>query len=146
MFVSDNGQSQIYSWNKYSCTQRMPLPNVGGDWLRCSTEYLHFLPVQAEDYDTPIAGPRREERLRRTEEKMNKSIWGFRGERQTLRGVGPVSSSLGQRQLHDYTTDSQRQLVSRHHVTGDSSGVVSHGSCVTERDESGDSHVTDQSE
>ena len=31
-------------------------------------------------------------------------------------------------------------------MTGDSGGVVSHGSCVTERDESGDSHVTEQSE
>ena len=111
MFVSDKGQSQIYSWKKYSCTQRMPLPNVGGDWLGVQLNiFLHFLPVQAEDYDTPIAGPRREERMRRMEEKM-KSIRGFRGEGQTLRGEGPVSSSLGQRQLHGYTTDSQRQLV-----------------------------------
>ena len=88
-----------------------------------------FLPVQDEDYHTPIAGLRREERLRRME-KM-KSIRRFRGKGQTLRGEGPASSSLGQRQLRDYTTDSQRQLVNRHHVTGDSSGVASHGSCVT---------------
>ena len=46
--------------------------------------FLHFLPVQAEDYDTRIAGPRREERVRRLEEQT-RSIRGFRGEGQTLR-------------------------------------------------------------
>ena len=99
---------------KYSYSQRMPLPDIGGDW--CATEYSPpFLTVQAEDYDTRIAGPRREERLRRMEEQM-KSIRGFRGEGQTLRGEEPVSSSLGQRELHDVTADSQRQLDNRHHV------------------------------
>ena len=93
---------------KYSYSQRMPLPDIGGDW--CATEYSPpFLTVQAEDYDTRIAGPRREERLRRMEEQM-KSIRGFRGEGQTLGGEGPASSSLGQRQLRDPVADSQRQL------------------------------------
>ena len=123
----------------------MPLPDVGGDWPRCATEYFPpFLPVQAEDYDTCIAGPRREERLRRLEEQM-RSIRGFRGDGQTLRGEGPASSSLGQRQLCDPVADSQRQLDDRHHVTGDSSGVASHGDHVTGKDESGDSHVTERS-
>ena len=104
-----------------------------------------LLPVQAEDYDTRIAGPRREERLRRLEEQM-RSIRGFSGEGQTLRGEGPASSSLGQRQLRDPVADSQRQLDNRHHVTGDSGRVTSHGDHVTEKDESGDSHVTERSE
>ena len=104
--------------------------------------FLHFLPVQAEDYDTRIAGPRREERVRRLEEQM-RSIRGFRGEGQTLRGEEPASSSLGQRQLRGHVADSQRQLDNRHHVTADSSGVASHGDHVTE---SGDSHVTERSE
>ena len=103
--------------------------------------FLHFLPVQAEDYDTRIAGPRREERVRRLEEQT-RSIRGFRGEGQTLREEEPASSSLGQRQLRDPVADSQRQLDNRHH----SSGVASHGDHVTEKDESGDSHVTEQSE
>ena len=59
-------------------------------------------------------------------------IRGFRGEGQTLRGEGPASSVLGQRQLRDPVTDSQRQLGNRHHMTG--------------KDESGDSHVTEGSE
>ena len=71
-----------------------------------------------------------------------RSIRGFRGEGQTLGGEGAVSSSQGQRQLRD----SQRQLGNRHHVTGDSGGVTSHGDHVTEKDESGDRHVTEQSE
>ena len=75
-----------------------------------------------------------------------RSIRGFRGEGQTLGGEGPVSSSLGQRQLHDPAADSQRQLGNRHHVTGDGSGVASHGDHVTEKDESGDRQVTEQSE
>ena len=62
------------------------------------------LNVQAEYYDTCIAGPQREERLRRMEEQM-RSIRGFRGEGQTLRGEEPVSSGLGQRQLCDVTAD-----------------------------------------
>ena len=124
----------------------MPLPDIEGDWPRCATEYFPpFLPVQAEDYDTRIAGPRREERLRRMEEQM-RSIRGFRGEGQTLRSEEPASSSLGQRQLRDPVADSQRQLDNRHHVTADSSGVASHGDHVTEKDESGDSHVTERSE
>ena len=53
--------------------------------------------VQAEDYDTCIAGPQREERLRRMEEQMQ-SIREFRGEGQTL-WERPVSRSLGQRLL-----------------------------------------------
>ena len=92
-----------------------------------------------------IAGPRREERLRRLEEQM-RSIRGFKGEGQTLRGEEPVSSSLGQRQLRGHVADCQRQLDDRHHVTSDSSGVASHGDHVTEIDESGDSHVTERSE
>ena len=57
----------------------MPLPDVGGDWPRCVAEcFPPLLPVQAEDYDTRIADPRREERLRRLEEQM-RSIRGFRG-------------------------------------------------------------------
>ena len=75
-----------------------------------------------------------------------RSIRGFRGEGQTLRGEGPASSSLGQRQLRDRAADSQRQLGNRHHVTRDSGGVTSHGDHVTEKDESGDRHVTEQSE
>ena len=75
-----------------------------------------------------------------------RSIRGFRGEGQTLEGEGPVSSSQEQRQLRDPTADSQRQLGNRHHVTRDSGGVTSHGDHVTEKDESGDSHVTEQSE
>ena len=71
-----------------------------------------------------------------------RSIRGFRGEGQTLRGEEPASSSLGQRQLRDSVADSQRQLDNRHHVTADSSGVASHGDHVTEKDESGGSHVT----
>ena len=47
-----------------------------------------------------IADPQREERLRRMEEQM-RSIRGFRGEGQTLRGEEPGSSSLGQRQLRE---------------------------------------------
>ena len=78
--------------------------------------------------------PRREERLRRTEEQM-RSSQGFRGKGQTLRGEGPASSSLGQRQLRDHVADSQRQLDDWHHVTADSSGVASHGDHVTEKDE-----------
>ena len=73
-------------------------------------------------------------------------IRGFRGEGQTLGGEEPASSSQGQRQLRDPVADSQRQLGNRHHVTGDSGGVTSHGDHVTEKDESGDSHVTEQSE
>ena len=49
--------------------------------------------------------------------------WGlseFRGEGQTLRGEGPASSNLGQRQLCDVTADSQRQLDNRHQLTVDS--------------------------
>ena len=57
-----------------------------------------------------------------------------------------MSSSQGQRQLRDPVADSQRKLDNRHHVTGDGSGVTSHGDHVTEKDESGDSHVTEQSE
>ena len=53
-----------------------------------------------------------------------------------------MSSSLGQRQLCGHVADSQRQLDDRHH----SSGVASHADHVTEKDESGDSHVTEQSE
>ena len=53
--------------------------------------------VQAEDYDTCIAGPQREERLRRMEEQMQ-SIREFRGEGRTL-WERPVSRSLGQRLL-----------------------------------------------
>ena len=75
-----------------------------------------------------------------------RSIRGFRGEGQTLRGERPASSSLGQRQLCGHVADSQRQLDNRHHVTADSSGVASHGDHVTEKDESGDSHVTEWSE
>ena len=75
-----------------------------------------------------------------------RSIRGFRGEGQTLRGEEPASSSLGQRQLRDPVADSQRQLDDRHHVTGVSSGVTSHGDHVTEKDESSDSHVTERSE
>ena len=44
----------------------------------------------------------------------------FRGEGQTLRGEGLVSSVLGQRQLCDVTADSQRQLDNRHRLTADS--------------------------
>ena len=72
-------------------------------------------------------------------------IRGFRGEGQTLMGEGPVSSSLEQRQLRDSTADSQKQLDDRNHVAGDGSGVASHKSRVTEKDESGDSHVAEQS-
>ena len=36
----------------------------------------------------------------------------------TLRGEGPVSSSLGQRQLRDSTADFQKQLDDRNHVAG----------------------------
>ena len=87
---------------------------------RCPTEYFPpFLTVQAEDYDTCIAGPQREERLRRMEEQM-RPIRGFRGEGQTLRGEGPASSNLAQRQLCDVTADSQRQLDNRHQLTADS--------------------------
>ena len=75
-----------------------------------------------------------------------RSIRGFRGEGQTLRGEEPASSSQGQRQLRDPVADSQRQLDNRHHVTGDSGGVASLGGHVTEKDESGDRHVTEQSE
>ena len=108
----------------------MPLPDVGSDW--CATEYFPpFLTVQAEAYDTRITGPRKEERLRRIKEQM-RSIRGFKGEWQTLRGEGPVSSSLGQRQLCDSISDFQRQLDNSHHVTG----VASRGDHVTERDES----------
>ena len=57
-----------------------------------------------------------------------------------------MSSNLGQRQLCDPVADSQRQLDDRHPVTGDSSGVASHGDHVTGKDESGDSHVTERSE
>ena len=64
----------------------------------CAEYFPPLLPVQAEDYDTRIAGPRRKERQRRLEEQM-RSIRGFRGEGQTLRGEEPASSSLGQRQL-----------------------------------------------
>ena len=57
----------------------MPLPDVGCDWPRCVAEcFPPFLPVQAEDYDTRIAGPRREEKLRRLEEQT-RSIRGFKG-------------------------------------------------------------------
>ena len=91
----------------------------------CATEYFPpFLTVQAEDYDTCIVGPQREEQMR--------SIRGFRGEGRTLRGEGPASSNLGQTQLCNPVADSQRQLGNRHHVTG--------------KDESGDSHVTEGSE
>ena len=124
----------------------MPLPDIGGDWLSVQLNiFLHFLTVQAEDYDARIAGPRREERLRRLEEQT-RSIRGFRGEGQTLREEEPASSSLGQRQLRDPVADSQRQSGNRHHVTADSSGVASHGDHVTEKDESVDSHVTERSE
>ena len=75
-----------------------------------------------------------------------RSIQGFRGEGQTLRGEEPASSSQGQRQLRDPVADSQRQLDNRHHVTRDSGGVTLHGDHVTEKDESGDCHVTEQSE
>ena len=36
----------------------------------------------------------------------------------TVRGEGPVSSSLGQRQLRDSTADFQKQLDDRNHVAG----------------------------
>ena len=67
---------------------------------------MFSLTVQAEDYDTCIAGPQREKRLRTMEEQM-RPIRGFREEGQTLRGEEPVSSSLGQRQLRDSTADFQ---------------------------------------
>ena len=51
------------------------------------------------------------------------------GGTKTLRGEGPVSSSLGQRQLRDSTADFQKQLDDRNHVAGDGSGVASHKSC-----------------
>ena len=54
-----------------------------------------------------------------------------------------MSSSLGQRQLCDITADSQRQLDSKYHVTGDGSGWALHESRVTKKNESGDSHVTE---
>ena len=78
-----------------------------------------FFTVQAEDYDTHIAGPWKEEGLRRMEEQM-RFLRGFRGEGRTLRGEGPASSNLGQRQLCDATADSQRQLDNRHQLTADS--------------------------
>ena len=57
-----------------------------------------------------------------------------------------MSSSLGQRQLRDSTADFQKQLDDRNHVAGDGSGVASHESRVTEKDESCDIHVTERSE
>ena len=73
-----------------------------------------------------------------------RSIRGFRAEGQIL-SEGPVSSCLGQRQLRDPVADSQRQLGNRHYVTGDGSGVTSHGDHVTEKDESSDTRVTEES-
>ena len=87
-------------------------------WIHLKTvKWVFSLTVQAEDYDTCIADPQREERLRRMEEQM-RLIRGFREEGQTLRGEGPVSSSLGQRQLRDSTADFQKQLADRNHVAG----------------------------
>ena len=88
VFVSDKGQSQSSIHETIFILSKNAITCVGGDRPRCTcaTEYSPpFLTVQAEDYDSRIAGLRREERLRRMEEQM-RSTQGFRGEGQTLRG------------------------------------------------------------
>ena len=119
MLVSDKGWTWLQSWSMCSYSQGPPARWMS-NWYRSLQDHNYLirhswviscysaaipstilqwpvqfsLNVQAEDYDTCIAGPQREERLRRMEEQM-KLIRGFRGEGQTLRGEEPVSRVQG---------------------------------------------------